>query len=86
VAAVSVGMLKGAPVLDLDYPEDSTAETDMNVVLTGTGAFVEIQGTAEAEPFDRDQLNALLDLAITGCAELTKLQQAALSDHAGMTA
>ena len=83
VAAVSVGVVKGVPVLDLDYPEDSTADTDMNVVLTGTGAFVEIQGTAEAEPFDRDELNALLDLAITGCAELTRLQQAALSDIAG---
>jgi len=86
VAAVSVGLLKGVPVLDLDYPEDSTAETDMNVVLTGTGTFVEIQGTAEAEPFDRDQLNALLDLAIGGCAELTKLQQGAFLDVAGMTA
>src|ERR1035437_2893157 len=86
IAAVSVGVVKGVPVLDLDYPEDSTADIDMNVVLTGTGAFVEIQGTAEAEPFDRDQLNALLDLAITGCAELTKLQQAALSDLTGMTA
>jgi ribonuclease PH len=86
IAAVSVGVVKGVPVLDLDYPEDSTADIDMNVVLTGTGAFVEIQGTAEAEPFDREQLNALLDLAITGCAELTKLQQAALSDLTGMTA
>jgi ribonuclease PH len=72
-------MLKGVPLLDLDYPEDSSADTDMNVVLTGTGAFVEIQGTAEAEPFDRDQLNALLDLATTGCAELTRLQLAALA-------
>ena len=86
VAAVSVGLLKGVPVLDLDYPEDSTAQTDMNVVLTGTGTFVEIQGTAEAEPFDRDQLNALLDLAICGCAELTTLQQGALLDVAGMSA
>ena len=86
VAAVSVGLLKGVPVLDLDYPEDSTAQTDMNVVLTGTGTFVEIQGTAEAEPFDRDQLNALLDLAISGCAELTTLQQGALVDVAGMSA
>src|SRR5450830_625115 len=83
VAAVSVGVVTGVPVLDLDYPEDSSADTDMNVVLTGTGAFVEIQGTAETEPFDRDQLNALLDLATTGCAELTKLQLAAL---AGVTA
>ncbi|MEO6144301.1 MAG: ribonuclease PH [Dermatophilaceae bacterium] len=79
VAAVSVGVVKGVPVLDLDYPEDSSADTDMNVVLTGTGAFVEIQGTAEAEPFDREQLNALLDLATSGCAELTRLQLAALT-------
>jgi len=86
VAAVSVGLLKGVPVLDLDYPEDSAAQTDMNVVLTGTGTIVEIQGTAEAEPFDRDQLNALLYLAISGVAELTKLQQGALLDVAGMTA
>jgi ribonuclease PH len=86
VAAVSVGVVKGVPVLDLDYPEDSTADTDMNVVLTGTGAFVEIQGTAEAEPFDRDQLNALLDLAVTGCAELTKLQLAALAAVTGVSA
>src|SRR5665811_703557 len=76
VAAVSVGVVKGVPLLDLDYPEDSIAETDMNVVLTGTGAFVEIQGTAETEPFDRDELNVLLDLATTGCAELTQLQLA----------
>ena len=86
VAAVSVGVVKGVPVLDLDYPEDSTADTDMNVVLTGTGAFVEIQGTAETEPFDREELNALLDLAATGCAELTKRQMAALSAVTGVTA
>ena len=86
VAAVSVGVVQGVPVLDLDYPEDSTADTDMNVVLTGTGAFVEIQGTAEAEPFDRDELNALLDLAATGCAELTRRQMAALSAVTGVTA
>ena len=79
VAAVSVGVVKGVPLLDLDYPEDSTAETDMNVVLTGTGAFIEIQGTAETEPFDRVLLNAMLDLATSGCAELTRLQLAALS-------
>ena len=86
VAAVSVGVVKGVPLLDLDYPEDSTADTDMNVVLTGTGAFVEIQGTAEAEPFDRDQLNVLLDLATGGCAQLTKLQLAALSEVTQVTA
>src|SRR4029079_2274909 len=83
VVAVSVGLVKGVPLLDLDYPEDSTADTDMNVVLTGTGAFVEIQGTAEAEPLERDLLNALLDLAAQGCAELTGLQLAALSQTTG---
>ena len=86
VAAVSVGVVKGVPLLDLDYPEDSTAETDMNVVLTGTGAFVEIQGTAETEPFNRDLLNALLDLATSGCAELTKLQREALARATEVTA
>ena len=86
VAAVSVGVVQGVPVLDLDYPVDSSADTDMNVVLTGTGAFVEIQGTAETEPFDRELLNALLDLATSGCAELTKLQLAALSPVTQVTA
>ena len=66
-------------MLDLDYPEDSTADTDMNVVMTGTGEFVEVQGTAEAEPFGREALGALLDLATTGCAELTRLQLEALA-------
>src|SRR6188472_894618 len=79
VAAVSVGVVAGVPVLDLDYPEDSTAETDMNVVMTGTGAFVEVQGTAETEPFGREALGALLDLATTGCAELTRRQLEALA-------
>jgi len=86
VAAVSVGVVNGVPLLDLDYPEDSTADTDMNVVMTGTGAFVEIQGTAETEPFDRDELNLLLDLATRGCAELTKRQLDALSHATGITA
>jgi ribonuclease PH len=86
VAAVSVGVVKGVPLLDLDYPEDSTADTDMNVVMTGTGAFVEIQGTAETEPFDRDELNVLLDLATRGCAELTKLQLGALAQVTRATA
>jgi ribonuclease PH len=85
VAAVSVGVVKGVPLLDLDYPEDSTAETDMNVVLTGAGAFIEIQGTAETEPFDRDLLNALLDLATSGCSELTRLQLAALAQVTEVT-
>ena len=79
VAAVSVGLVDGRPVLDLDYPEDSTAQTDMNVVMTGTGDFVEVQGTAEGDPFDRDLLNALLDLATVGCADLARAQQAALA-------
>jgi len=79
VAAVSVGVVKGRPVLDLDYPEDSTADTDMNVVMTGDGRFVEVQGTAEAEPFDRMVLGELLDLATKGCADLTVLQQQALA-------
>lgn len=78
LAAVSVGIVDGTPVLDLPYEEDSQAETDMNVVMTGSGKFIEIQGTAEGEPFDRTELGALLDLASTGCAELTRLQKEAL--------
>jgi ribonuclease PH len=78
VAAVSVGVVDGAPVLDLDYVEDVDADTDMNVVMTGDGRFVEVQGTAEGEAFDRDLLDALLDLATDGCAELTARQAAAL--------
>lgn len=78
IAAVSVGLVAGTAVLDLDYPEDSTAQTDMNVVMTGDGRFVEVQGTAEGEPFDRDVLGELLDLATVGCERLTVLQQAAL--------
>ncbi|MEI2777634.1 MAG: ribonuclease PH [Tetrasphaera sp.] len=82
VAAVSVGIVAGAPVLDLDYPEDVGAATDMNVVMTGDGRFVEVQGTAEGEPFDRDLLGRLLDLATSGCAELTRLQAMALATPA----
>jgi ribonuclease PH len=78
VAAVSVGIIDGQPRLDLCYEEDVAAETDMNVVCTGDGRFVEVQGTAERDPFDRKLLDQLLDLAVDGCAELTKLQQAAL--------
>jgi ribonuclease PH len=78
VAAVSVGIVDGEPRLDLCYDEDVAAQTDMNVVCTGDGSFVEVQGTAEREPFDRKLLDALLDLAVGGCAELTKFQQAAL--------
>lgn len=80
IAAVSVGVVGGRAVCDLDYPEDSTAETDMNVVMTGTGDFVEVQGTAEGAPFDRALLGELLDLATAGCAELTATQQAALAE------
>ncbi|GIH60944.1 ribonuclease PH [Microbispora siamensis] len=79
VAAVSVGVVGTEPMLDLDYSEDVKAETDMNVVMTGRGDYVEVQGTAEGTPFDRTALNGLLDLAATGCAELTRLQMEALS-------
>ena len=79
VAAVSVGVVSGRPMLDLCYTEDVAAETDMNVVCTGDGRFVEVQGTAEGAPFDRAELDALLDLAVGGCAELTRLQRQALN-------
>ncbi|MFI9624922.1 ribonuclease PH [Streptomyces sp. NPDC052042] len=79
VSAVSVGIVDGAPLLDLCYEEDVRAETDMNVVCTGDGRFVEVQGTAEATPFDRKELNALLDLATAGCADLATLQNEALA-------
>lgn len=79
VAAVSVGILGGSPVLDLCYEEDVSAQTDMNIVCTGDGNFIEVQGTAEGKPFDRLLLNQLLDLGAAGCAELTKLQIAALA-------
>lgn len=79
VAAVSVGIIDGTPQLDLAYVEDVRAETDMNVVVTGGGKFVEVQGTAEGVPFDRDELNELLDLALKGCADLTAIQKAALA-------
>jgi ribonuclease PH len=78
VAAVSVGIVDGRAVLDLDYPEDVGAGTDMNVVMTGDGHFVEVQGTAEGQPFDRALLDDLLDLAAKGCADLTIIQRAAL--------
>ena len=79
IAAVSVGIVDGLPVLDLHYDDDVRAETDMNVVMTGSGKFVEVQGTAERDPFDRSLLNELLDLAAAGCQTLTDLQQAALA-------
>lgn len=79
VAAISVGVYKGTPVLDLDYIEDSDCDTDMNVVMTGKGGFVEIQGTAEGEPFERDAMNAMLDLAAHGIQQLIIEQNKALS-------
>ena len=79
VAAVSVGLVDGEPRLDLCYEEDAGAEVDCNIVMTGNGQLVEVQGTAEGAPFDRAQLDALLDLATSGIAELTKVQQAALA-------
>jgi ribonuclease PH len=78
VSAVSVGVVGGVPVLDLCYAEDVKAGTDMNVVVTGDGRFVEVQGTAEGAPFDRAELDALLDLAVGGCAGLTRFQTSAL--------
>jgi ribonuclease PH len=78
IASVSVGVYKGTPVLDLDYPEDSGAETDMNVVMTQHGGLVEVQGTAEGEPFGRDEMNAMMDLADKGIQQLFQLQQKAL--------
>ena len=80
VAAVSVGILEGEARLDLPYVEDVAADTDMNVVATGEGALIEVQGTAEGEPFSRTELDALLDLALGGIATLTSLQASALSE------
>lgn len=79
VSAVSVGVFDGTPILDLNYAEDSHADTDMNVVMTGAGAFVEVQGTAEGAPFSRSALNTLLDLAAKGNAALQAAQREALS-------
>jgi ribonuclease PH len=79
---VSVGIVDGAPRLDLHYDDDVRAETDMNVVMTGDGRFVEVQGTAEGVPFDRAELDALLALAEQGCADLTRLQLEALAQTA----
>lgn len=80
VAAVSVGIVDGIPLLDLPYVEDVRAETDMNVVVTGSGDFVEVQGTAERQSFNRAELDALLDLAVAGCADLAQLQRSALGE------
>ncbi|MGN6693402.1 MAG: ribonuclease PH, partial [Aquihabitans sp.] len=78
-AAISVGVIGGVPMLDLPYVEDSTAETDMNVVMTGTGGYVEVQGTAEGAPYSRAELDALLDLAEGGIAQIVELQRAVLA-------
>lgn len=78
IAAVSVGIIDGVPLLDLPYEEDSRAETDMNVVVTGSGKFVEVQGTAEGAPFDRAELASMLDLAVAACGELATLQRVVL--------
>ena len=78
VSAVSVGIIDGVPMLDLPYVEDVRAETDMNVVVTGSGKFVEVQGTAEGAPFDRDELNQLLDLALKGTEQLAVIQRETL--------
>jgi ribonuclease PH len=85
VAAISVGIVKGAPALDLNYVEDSSAEVDMNVVMTGAGAFVEVQGTAEQVPFGRDRLDQLLGLAEGGIRQLVELQRQALAARATPT-
>jgi ribonuclease PH len=82
VAAVSVGIVAGEPVLDLDYSEDSSCDTDMNVVMTGAGHFVEIQGTAEKVPFTRDEMSRLLDLSSKGISELIAIQRKALATAA----
>ena len=79
IAAISVGIYQGTPVLDLDYPEDSAADTDLNVVMTDKGGFIEVQGTAEAAPFTPQELNDMLELARQGINELFKLQLAALA-------
>ena len=79
VAAVSVGIIDGVPILDLCYEEDVRAETDMNVVVAGDGRFIEVQGTAEGEPFNRALLDQLLDLAVSGCKELSELQKIVLA-------
>ncbi len=79
VAAISVGIYQGTPVLDLDYPEDSDCDTDMNVVMLGSGHFVEVQGTAEGHPFSREEMDTLLELAKHGITQLVEKQRAALA-------
>jgi ribonuclease PH len=79
VAAISVGIYQGIPVLDLDYPEDSDCDTDMNVVMLGSGHFVEVQGTAEGHPFSREEMDTLLELAKLGIGQLGEMQRTALA-------
>jgi ribonuclease PH len=79
VAAISVGIYQGTPVLDLDYPEDSDCDTDMNVVMLGSGHFVEVQGTAEGHPFSREEMDTLLELAKLGIGQLVEMQRTALA-------
>lgn len=81
IAAISVGIIEGVPVLDLDYIEDSRAEVDMNVVMTGSGEFIEVQGTAEGQPFARELLDRQLELAAAGITQLTRFQRDALGNH-----
>ena len=81
IAAISVGIYKGSPVLDLDYPEDSSAETDMNVVMTEQGGFIEVQGTAEVAPFSQNEMTAMLALARSGIEDIVELQKKALADE-----
>ena len=81
IASVSVGVYEGVPVLDLDYPEDSTAETDMNVIMDINGNFIEVQGTAEGAPFSPDEMNAMITLAGKGIGELIEKQTAALASN-----
>mgnify|MGYP006251575351 FL=1 len=80
VAAISVGIYQGQPVLDLDFPEDSSADSDLNLVMAEGSQLIEIQGTAEEAPFSRTELNALLDLGESGIAQLISAQKAALAD------
>ena len=86
IAAVSVGLFQNTPVLDLDYKEDSQCDTDTNIVMTETGQFIEVQGTAEGEPFEQDQLNALLALAKKGISEITSFQKQAIVSDLEQTA
>ncbi len=83
IAAISVGIVDGEPRLDLDYAEDSTAETDMNVVMSGDGRLIEVQGTAEGQPFSREELMAMLDLAASGCERLFAAQREAVDAATG---